>query len=83
MFAHLSNRNDKYHLTLIGIGEKLEEMKELVKKLNLEEKVTFAGVVSNVNEYLQAMDIFVLPSKFEGLPIARIRSRGFRTSNTF
>lgn len=82
LFSNLSKDTDKYHLLLIGIGEDFEEIKNLVKNLNIENKVTFVGLVNNVYEYLQAMDIFILPSKFEGLPIARHRSTSIRTSNT-
>lgn len=83
MFSNLSKGTDKYHLLLIGTGEDFKEIKNLVKTLGLENKVTFAGVVENVYEYMQAMDIFILPSKFEGLPIARNRSGGIWTSITF
>ena len=75
MFADLSKDTDKYHLLLIGTGEDFEETKNLAKNLNIENKIKFAGVVDNVNEYLQMMDIFIFPSNFEGLGIAGIEAQ--------
>ena len=61
-----SNKNAK--LFLMGIGPKMEEIKEMVERLNLKDAVSFLGSVSNVNDYLQAMDVMLFPSLFEGLP---------------
>ena len=55
-------------LMLIGAGELMEEMKELAKSLQIEERVLFLGNKSNVEDYYQAMDYFVFPSHYEGLP---------------
>ncbi len=74
IFEELSKENNKYHLLLIGEGDEFDQIKDLVKTLGLENKITFTGVVNNANHYLQAMDLFILPSNFEGLPISRDRS---------
>jgi glycosyltransferase involved in cell wall biosynthesis len=47
----------------------LNNAKEQVEKLNLQKKVRFLGLRQDVNELMQAMDCFVFPSHFEGLPI--------------
>jgi len=62
-------------LMLIGSGELELTIREKVKLLDLEEKVLFIGNVNNVYDYYQAMDCFVLPSKFEGLPIVGIEAQ--------
>lgn len=68
IFSELVKLNDNYILLLIGNGIFFNEIKEKVKKLNLENNVKFLGETNEVPELLQAMDIFVFPSKHEGLP---------------
>ncbi len=55
-------------LLLIGDGELKEDIRIQVKELNLVDKVIFAGVRSDVPNLLQAMDVLLFPSFFEGLP---------------
>lgn len=69
VFAALCEKGGKeYVLLLLGEGEKLEEMKRLAKELQVGDRVYFAGNRSNVYDYYQAMDYFVYPSRYEGLP---------------
>lgn len=75
MFSELSKEDNKYHLLLIGTGDLLQEIKDRVKEFKIEDRVTFTGVVNNVNEWMQAMDVFILPSLVEGLPIVGIESQ--------
>ena len=49
-------------------------IKKLVQHSNLEDKVIFTGTVNNVHEYLKKMDIFLLPSRFEGQPYSVIEA---------
>jgi glycosyltransferase involved in cell wall biosynthesis len=62
-------------LLLIGQGELYNEIQEKVKMLDLSEKVIFLGLSEHVNEYLHAMDVFVLPSLFEGLPVSAVEAQ--------
>ena len=62
-------------LLLLGTGIKENEIKEKVKKLGIEESVIFAGFKNNVNEYMCAMDLFILPSKTEGLGLVLIEAQ--------
>lgn len=55
-------------LLLIGAGEGMEQIREQVREARLEDKVIFTGNRSDVYEVYQAMDYFVFPSRFEGLP---------------
>jgi glycosyltransferase involved in cell wall biosynthesis len=50
------------------------ELREYVRKNDLEGSVQFSGAVHNVQEYLQASDIFVLPSESEGLSLSLIEA---------
>lgn len=62
-------------LLLIGNGELEKKIKEQVKKLKLEDKVIFLGTTDKVEDYLQIMDIFVFPSRFEGLGLVAIEAQ--------
>lgn len=69
VFAALCQRGRKpYALLLLGEGDKMEEMKQLAGELAIEDRVYFAGNKGNVFDYYQAMDYFVYPSRYEGLP---------------
>jgi len=56
-------------LNLIGDGPEASSLKKLVKDLNIEDRVVFAGFQTNVIPYLKECDIFVLPSLNEAMPI--------------
>lgn len=66
-------------LVLIGdaVEDKsyLNEAKQKVKELNLEENVSFLGMRNDVPEIMQAMDCFILPSRFEGLPLVGVEAQ--------
>ena len=62
-------------LLLIGTGPLEKEMKEITKNLKLEKDILFLGVKNNVEDYLQIMDLFLLPSHFEGLPVVGIEAQ--------
>lgn len=57
-------------LLLLGDGEDRPMLEKLVNQHALEDHVIFTGNVSNVEDYLSAMDVFVFPSLFEGMPLS-------------
>ena len=61
-------KNNNIILTCFGDGPLLEDMKKLVKKKNLSEKIIFAGTYDNPNEVLKDADLLVVPSHEEGSP---------------
>ena len=58
------------NLFIIGPDELYGTLQEMVKALNLENKITFTGCLNNVSEFIKDADIGVFPSHKEGLPIA-------------
>lgn len=62
-------------LLLIGEGPEQANLERLIRELNLEHKVILAGNVSNVEDYLCAMDVFALPSLFEGVPLTLLEAQ--------
>ncbi|MDD6069906.1 MAG: glycosyltransferase family 1 protein [Clostridiales bacterium] len=68
-------RKRKAKLLLVGDGELRAQIEEKVKRLKLTDKVIFTGVRRDVADLMQAMDIFVLPSNYEGLPVTIIEAQ--------
>lgn len=62
-------------LLLVGDGDEMASVKTGIQKSGLEENVILAGKRQNVNEIMQAMDIFVFPSLYEGLPVTMIEAQ--------
>lgn len=65
----------KNKLLLVGSGEREQEYKRIVHENNLDDNVIFMGYRTDVSEVLQAMDIFCLPSRMEGLGIALVEAQ--------
>lgn len=81
VFAELVKRKTRdYVLLLLGEGSGMEDIRILSRELGIEDKVYFLGNRSNVNDYYQAMDYFVYPSRFEGMPgtIVEAQTAGLR-----
>ena len=70
---HQKNKNTK--LIIIGTGEKEEEIKQKVNNLNLSNDVIFTGFKNNVNDYFSAIDAFLMPSLYEGLPVTCVEAQ--------
>lgn len=68
VFSEIRKRNKTAKLLLVGTGEKEREIRELVSRNDLSDSVVFAGVRSDVPALLSAMDVFVFPSFYEGMP---------------
>lgn len=62
-------------LLLIGEGELRKEIEKLVIEYKLTNHVLFLGTCNNISDYYQAMDVFVLPSLFEGLCVTGIEAQ--------
>lgn len=75
VFYEVHKVNSKTKLILCGDGEERAHIESQIHELGLEDSVVLMGVISNVNEVLQAMDLIVMPSLFEGLPFALIEAQ--------
>lgn len=75
IFYEIINKGINAKLLLIGKGPNEERIKTKVKSLHLQDKVKFLGLRNDVNNLLQAMDVFVLPSLSEGLGIVAIEAQ--------
>lgn len=66
----LNELDSTYKYYICGQGNQLSNLKAMVKKYTLEDRVKFLGYSTNVLEYYNMADIFVFPSLQEGLPVA-------------
>ncbi|MGN0334346.1 MAG: glycosyltransferase family 1 protein [Lachnospiraceae bacterium] len=72
VFEELKKIRNDVKLVLMGTGELYEDTKQLVSDKGLSQDVVFMGNVENVAEVLSAMDVMVMPSLYEGLPIVTL-----------
>jgi len=70
-FAKVS---DRARLLIIGDGDLREELVALAEKLQISDRVLFLGTRTDITEFLSAIDVFVLPSLWEGQPIALLEA---------
>ena len=69
VFSEIKKKNNNAILMLVGGNGDLEgQVRAKITKLGLDECVIFAGVRSDVPQLLSAMDVFVFPSFYEGMP---------------
>jgi glycosyltransferase involved in cell wall biosynthesis len=72
----LCARNDNAHFLLVGAGVLRPEVEAQVAAAGLSDRFTFSGLRPDVPRVLQgAMDVFLFPSKYEGLPIALMEAQ--------
>lgn len=70
--------HDKYpfsRLLLFGEGFLEEELKRTVHQLQLDGSVFFMGARENINDWLSALDVFLFPSLYEGLPVSLLEAQ--------
>ena len=75
VFTRFLERFPNAVLLLVGDGELRQSIKVKVRDLSIEKSVYFLGLRDDVNELLQAMDLFVMPSFFEGLPVTLVETQ--------
>ena len=75
IFKEVAKMREEAVLLLIGDGELKNAVQEKAKEYGLEEKVRFLGIRQDVDRLWKAMDVFVLPSLFEGLPIVALEAQ--------
>lgn len=75
IFEKVNKRCSETKLLLIGSGELDKEIKHMVKEKRLSDKVIFYGQSKEIPQLLQAMDCFVFPSLYEGLPLVVLEAQ--------
>lgn len=75
IFSKLKKINSNIKLLWVGDGELMDEAKKHVDKLGVSKDVIFTGRVSNPEDFYNVMDLFAMPSLYEGFPIAAIEAQ--------
>lgn len=75
IFKAVHDKNEKAVLLLVGDGELRKSIEDKVEKLGLLNNVIFAGVRTDISQIMQAMDVFIFPSLYEGLGIVAIEAQ--------
>lgn len=75
IFNEVHKQNENSILLLVGQGPLMEEIKEKVKSLGIEDCVKFLGQRNDINELYQVMDLFLFPSLYEGLGMVAVEAQ--------
>lgn len=74
IFDEIRKRIPNARLLMVGSGECLEKVRAEVDRLGLNDDVLFLGHRSDVNDLYQALDLYLLPSLYEGFPVAAVEA---------
>lgn len=75
LFAKYLKINQDAYLIIVGEGELRKKLEDLIHAYHIENRVILTGFQKEVRKYYQAMDVFCLPSVFEGLGIVGIEAQ--------
>ena len=75
IFRKLKEEKPTAVLLLLGEGVLMDKIKEEARKLGLEDSVLFMGLIRDCAPYYHAMDAFVMPSLYEGLPLTGVEAQ--------
>ncbi len=68
IFSKIKEKKDDAKLLLIGTGELEDQIRGFAEKLEVLDDIVFTGVRTDVSSLLSAMDVFIFPSLYEGMP---------------
>ena len=74
LLAALNQNSSKYRLLMVGGGDRLESIQDMTMIRGVRDKAIFVGGVDNPEDYYNAMDLFVLPSLFEGFGLVIVEA---------
>lgn len=75
IIAEMYAKNKNVRAILFGVGDLRESMIKKVRDKDLQDIILFPGTSSEINNWLQAMDLFIFPSLYEGLPVVGIEAQ--------
>lgn len=65
----LKKKNSEFKFVWAGTGELFSQVKEYITKKGLDDNIILLGVRNDINRILQVLNVFILPSLYEGLPV--------------
>ncbi len=78
VFSKCLEKNKNAHLLLAGDGQLFYKMQEKIKAMNLQDDITLLKEINDVSPFLNSLDVYVMPSKFEGLGISLIEAQAMK-----
>ena len=75
IFEFIKYIDKKYKFILIGDGDLKEIFMKKAKELGIEDKFIFTGNIKNPQDYLNALDVFIMPSLYEGFPVSLVEAQ--------
>ena len=72
VFSEISQLLPSARFFIVGNGPLKQDLEQQAEQLGIKEKIIFTGNIGNVNEYLQAFDVAIMPSFYEGMPLVVI-----------
>lgn len=75
IFNEIAKKQDNSHFVIIGAGAMEQHMLDKIKRLKLEERISWLGRREDIKQFYMAFDAFLLPSLYEGLPVVGIESQ--------
>ena len=76
ILSSMVKKTPKIKMVFVGAGPDKEKIIRRAKELKIEKNVIFTGVQKDISGWLSTFDVFLFPSKFEGLPIAGLEAQG-------
>jgi glycosyltransferase involved in cell wall biosynthesis len=70
----MAKMNNRARLMIVGDGRLRQELMNLATQLNISDRVLFLGARADIYEFLSAINVFVMPSLWEGQPIALLEA---------
>ncbi|WP_282123441.1 glycosyltransferase family 4 protein [Algibacter mikhailovii] len=75
LIAPILKKNSDWKLKIAGSGDKgLPILKELIEQFGIDSQVIFTGFVSNISDIMHKSSIYILPSRYEGLPMVLLEA---------
>lgn len=75
VFQEMLKVEPKARLVLVGGGDGMNSVQERAKAMGIQKQIIFTGVRTDVNRLMQAIDVFVFPSLYEGLPVTMVEAQ--------
>ena len=75
VFEKYHRKNPKSYLMIIGNGSRRSELQKYATEKNLKSSIIFTGEVDDTSDYLSALDVFLMPSLYEGLPVTLVEAQ--------
>ena len=76
--SHIISENQRVKILIVGGGPLEEELKEQAKNSHFSSSIKFTGWRKDINKIMVAIDVFVLPSLWEGLPMVMLEAMASR-----